>query len=157
MGVGFSIWHAIILYGIFFQRLMAVGWVPGPKKPSLIMACGPFGQASAALVLLGSAAQVSMDFAGYNKGTFLTKSAASSLSAASVMFALSTLGFDVFWICCSVAGLVEGAVKGELCYTLTWWTTIFPVGEYCHTPITHSCFLEDRSVLTKFDQQERQR
>ena len=34
---GLAIWLAIILYGIFFQRLMASGWPEPAKRPSLML------------------------------------------------------------------------------------------------------------------------
>ena len=73
-----------------------------------------------------------MDFAGYHRGSFIQGSAASALSAASVMFSLLLLGLDIFWLCVATAGLLEGLVKGQMSYSLTWWATIFPVGRLCH-------------------------
>ena len=34
---GLAIWLSIILYGVFFQRLMASGWPEPAKRPSLIL------------------------------------------------------------------------------------------------------------------------
>ena len=34
---GLAIWISVILYGVFFHRLMSVGWPPGAKLPSLFM------------------------------------------------------------------------------------------------------------------------
>ena len=34
---GLAIWLAIILYGIFFHRLMASGWPEPAKRPGLMM------------------------------------------------------------------------------------------------------------------------
>lgn len=99
---------------------------------------GPFGQTSAALQSLATAALTKMDFAGYQKGTFLQASAASGVSAASIAFALLLLGYDIFWIICCLFGVLEGAFKRQLSYNLTWWATIFPVGKaplHPHPPL----------------------
>lgn len=34
---GLAIWLSVILYGIFFHRLMASGWPEPAKRPSLLM------------------------------------------------------------------------------------------------------------------------
>ena len=90
---------------------------------------GPFGQTSAALQSLATAAFTEMDFAGYQKGTFLQASAASGVSSASIVFALLLLGHDIFWLICCLFGVLEGVYMRQLSYNLTWWATIFPVGK----------------------------
>ena len=90
---------------------------------------GPFGQTSAALQTLASAALTKMDFAGYQKGTLLQASAASGVSSASIVFALLLLGHDIFWLICCLFGILEGVYMRQLSYNLTWWATIFPVGK----------------------------
>ena len=91
---------------------------------------GPFGQTSAALQALGAAALTKNDFAGYHKGYFLQASAASSVSSASTVFGLLLLGHDIFWLIICLFGILEGVFRRQFKgYTLTWWSTIFPVGE----------------------------
>ena len=91
---------------------------------------GPFGQTSAALQALGAAALTKKDFAGYQKGVFLQASAASSVSSASTVFALLLLGHDIFWLICCLFGISEGVFRRQFKgYTLTWWSTIFPIGK----------------------------
>lgn len=95
---------------------------------------GPFGQTSAAMQTLATAALTKMDFAGYHKGTFLQASAASGVSSASIVFALLLLGHDIFWLICCLFGVLEGVFRRQLSYNLTWWATIFPVGKLLPTP-----------------------
>lgn len=90
---------------------------------------GPFGQTSAALQTLAAAALTKMDLAGYQKGTFLQASAASGVGSASIVFALLLLGHDIFWLICCILGILEGVYMRQLSYNLSWWSTIFPVGE----------------------------
>ena len=78
---------------------------------------------------LATAALTKMDFAAYHTGTFLQASAASGVSAASIVFALLLLGHDIFWFICCLFGILEGAYMRQLSYNLTWWATIFPVGK----------------------------
>ena len=37
LAAGLAIWLSIILYGIFFHRLMASGWPEPAKRPSLML------------------------------------------------------------------------------------------------------------------------
>lgn len=124
---GLAIWLSIILYGVFFHRLLASGWPEPAKRPALMLLVGPFGQTSAAMQTLATAALTKMDFAGYHKGTFLQASAASGVSSASIVFALLLLGHDIFWLICCLFGVLEGVFRRQLSYNLTWWSTIFPV------------------------------
>ena len=80
--------------------------------------------------LLGTAVQGKMDFAKYDRGTFLVSSAASSVDAASQVFGLLLLGHDIFCLICALAGIIDGAYKRQLSYSLSWWATIFPVCKY---------------------------
>lgn len=76
-----------------------------------------------------------MDFAGYQRGTFLQASAASGVSSASIVFALLLLGHDIFWLICCLFGVLEAVYKRQLGYNLTWWATIFPVGKILSVPL----------------------
>lgn len=106
---------------------------------------GPFGQTSAAMQALATAALTKMDFADYHKGTFLQASAASGVSSASIVFALLLLGHDLFWLICCLFGILEGAYMRQLSYNLTWWATIFPVGKTSTLPV--SLIIRKRSKL----------
>ncbi|CAD6584305.1 MAG: hypothetical protein ASARMPRED_001731 [Alectoria sarmentosa] len=139
---GLAIWLSIILYGIFFHRLMASGWPEPAKRATLMLLVGPFGQTSAALQILAADALTNMDFAGYHKGTFLQASAASGVSSASILFALLLLGHDIFWIICCIFGILEGAFRRQLSYNLTWWGTIFPVVFFVRAGTMATAFLE---------------
>ena len=67
------------------------------------------------------------DFAGYHRAIFLQALAASVVAITSVFFALLLLGHDIFWLPCALSGVLEGAIKRQLSYSLRWWATIFPV------------------------------
>jgi len=127
MLTGIGIWLSMILYSFWFRRLTHLGWPEPAKLPSIVLLVGPMGQAGSALMLLGTAANSAGDFAGYSQGVFLTGSAGSAVSAASTVLALLFLGFDVFWLIIAVYCLLEGAYKGQLSYSLSWWSVIFPV------------------------------
>lgn len=103
---GFAIWFAIIIYSLFFHRLLAVGYPSGAQIPTMYMSVssgqrvpclellliapqvGPLGQTSSAMLFLSSAVQTGMDFASYNRGIFITAVSASSIASASIVIAL---------------------------------------------------------------------
>ena len=100
-------------------------WLPGAKYPGLFLFVGPMGQSASAIQNLGTA--VTKNFPAYNRGTFLTQEAASPISAISTMLGLMFIGFDLFWLLFALYFLIEGAVQKKLSFTMTWWSTIFPV------------------------------
>lgn len=71
-----------------------------------------------------------MNFAMYAKGTFLTASAASSASAASIVIGLLLVGFDLFWLVTALAGVIGAIMTGKMKYSMAWWATIFPLGMF---------------------------
>ncbi len=129
--VGLAMFLALTFYTIFMHRLMTAGWPEPAKLPGVIMLCGPMGQSATALQSLSSAALTRMDFANYNKGTFLTASAASGLSAASILIAMLCLGFAYFWLFVTLTALIENAIKKKLSYSMMWWATVFSLGTVC--------------------------
>lgn len=95
------------------------------------------GQVSTALQLLAQAALTKMDFAHYNRGTFLTQEAAMGLSASSIMLGLLFLGFSYFWFVIGIYGIIESSIKNRsrAQYSMVWWALIFPVGSCCYSSL----------------------
>jgi tellurite resistance protein TehA-like permease len=87
---------------------------------------GPAGQTAAALNVLGTAA--TKHFGGYNKGAFLTAESAATLQGGSMLLAILSLGFDIFWAIFVITALVEAGFKKQLRLGMPWWATIFPLG-----------------------------
>ena len=127
--VGQGIFLAVMIYTIFTHRLMTKGWPEAPKIPSLALLVGPMGQSATALQLLGTAANTGQKFSGYHKGTFLQSNPAMALDAAGILISMMLFGFGIFWVCILVWALLETAYKREHSFTMTWWSTIFPIGK----------------------------
>ncbi|MCJ1448336.1 MAG: hypothetical protein MMC23_008851 [Stictis urceolatum] len=128
--VGQGIFLAVMIYTIFTHRLMTKGWPEAPKIPSLALLVGPMGQSATALQLLGTAANTGQKFSGYHKGTFLQSNPAMALDAAGILISMMLFGFGIFWVCILVWALLETAYKREHSFTMTWWSTIFPIGTF---------------------------
>ncbi|KAL4937439.1 hypothetical protein BDV06DRAFT_232595 [Aspergillus oleicola] len=95
--------------------------------------CGPFGQASAALQVLGMAVQST--FGEYNRGTLITASAASPIAAVSEFAGLLAWGFGTFWWLFAILSItytlyVQSGGWRNVSFSLSAWSLIFPWGVY---------------------------
>lgn len=126
--LGYALFLAFLYYAIYLHRLIAVGPPTMAKIPSLVITIGPAGQFATGIQLLGTAAHARGQFAGYSRGTFLTASAASSVSTTCEIFALLLVGFGFFWITIAWYMIIEELVMRKLSFRLTWWSMIFPMG-----------------------------
>lgn len=117
---GFALFLALELYAVFFHSLMVSGW-PEPKKlPGMFFLVGPLGQVPAAFLLIGSAASTGGDFAGYNRGTFLTMTSGSTVSSAGTLLALTVLGHDLFWMVVAFYGVIRSIVTRQASFGPMW-------------------------------------
>lgn len=149
MVIGYAFFLSLLYYAIYAHRLLAVGPPMRAKLPSLCVTIGPLGQFATAIQLLSSAANTRGLFGSYNRGTWLTSSSASSVSAASELIALMVLGFGFLWITVAWYMILEAAVKRKMPYSLTWWSMIFPMGKL---PVSFDCgvlLLTQRQVYTR--------
>lgn len=93
--------------------------------------CGPFGQGSFALQILGEAV-VKGSFAKYNRGTILTAAAAGPIGYMSEFLGLVVWGYGVFWWCLAILSICHMlGDKGwrALGFSLSTWSMIFSMGE----------------------------
>ncbi|KAF2644526.1 hypothetical protein P280DRAFT_173589 [Massarina eburnea CBS 473.64] len=130
MLIGYSFFLSIMYYTIYFHQLLTVGPPQKATIPSMVVTIGPLGQFATSIQLLGTAASSKRLFADYNQGTFLTASAAESLTTICVVLALMAMGFGFLWITVAWYHVVESLVKRQLPFSLTWWSLIFPIGVY---------------------------
>ncbi|KAL3480541.1 voltage-dependent anion channel [Aspergillus californicus] len=95
--------------------------------------CGPFGQASFALQILGRAVQDS--FGEYNRGTLLTAEAASPIAIVSEFCGVLAWGFGTFWWLFALLSIVytlrvQYGGWRNMSFSMTAWSLIFPWGVY---------------------------
>lgn len=128
--IGYALFLSLMYYAFLAHKLLAVG-IPVPAKvPTLVVAVGPMGQFATAIQVLSTAASKRGLFGEYQEGTWLQASAASSVSAASVLIALFALGFGFLWITVAWYLVIEALVKRQLPFNLAWWSLIFPMGKF---------------------------
>jgi tellurite resistance protein TehA-like permease len=126
--IGYAFFLALLYYAIYAHRLIAVGPPEMAKLPAMVITIGPLGQFATAIQVVSTAANTRGLFGSYNQGTWLTASAASSVSAASELLALMVVGFAFLWVTVAWYLVLEAAVTRKLPYSLTWWSLIFPMG-----------------------------
>lgn len=126
--VGIALFVGIILYTLFFHRLLAAGLNPPAQRAGLFILIGAAGQLSSAFQILGKAAGTY--FGQYKpqatSATFWDQQAGNGIDYSSLLFGLLLLGFDYFTLCLAVVGIVDVFVKKQFSYTLTWWSVVFP-------------------------------
>lgn len=149
---GVAMFMAILLYTVYFHRLLSAGWVAPAKRAGLFILAstkpplslseilmtslqiGPCGQLATSFQLLGKSASTYKHFSQYRPsavkppeyGTFWTEQTAQGVDGAGIFMALLLLGFDYLWFCIAIVGVLDVFVKRQATYTLTWWGIVFP-------------------------------
>lgn len=126
--VGIALFMGIILYTLFFHRLLAAGLNPPAQRAGLFILIGAAGQLSSAFQILGSSA--AKYFGAYQpqatNATFWDQQAGDGIEFSSLLFGLILLGFDYFTLCLAIVGVADVFIKKQFSYTLTWWSVVFP-------------------------------
>ena len=126
--VGIALFTGIILYTLFFHRLLAAGLNPPAQRAGLFILIGAAGQLSSAFQILGNAAQTY--FQQYKPQatgvTFWDQQTGAGVDYSGMLFGLLLLGFDYFTFCLAVVGVTDVFIKKQFSYTLTWWSMVFP-------------------------------
>lgn len=148
MAIGYAFFLSLLYYAIYTHRLLAVGPPMKAKLPSLCVTIGPLGQFATAIQLLSTAANTRGLFGSYSRGTWLTASSASSVSAASELIALLVIGFGFLWITVAWYMIFEAAVQRKMPYSLAWWSMIFPMGKFNLSPQNRIVTLIPSGVYT---------
>lgn len=128
--VGVGLLMALFLYTLLLQRLFIKGWPPAAQITNMFLFVGPLGQCSAALQLLGSAANTYNRFGEYNKGTFLTHTAAMPLDVSCILISLLLTGMATIWLIIAFYAMFYRLFRKELVWAPTWNAIIFPTGTF---------------------------
>ncbi|KAE8146584.1 voltage-dependent anion channel [Aspergillus avenaceus] len=136
MSVGLLL--AVVLDGIFLAQSSSRPREVDRYYQDMIL-CGPFGQGSFALQILGQAVG-SGSFAQYARGTFLTAEAAAPVAFASQFLGLLLWGYGTFWWCFAVVRIIHAllAQPGGLrtsSFTMSAWALVFPWGVYTNAAV----------------------
>ncbi|KAJ5784501.1 uncharacterized protein N7503_009713 [Penicillium pulvis] len=136
LGAGLSLAGAFTVL-VMFQHFNQVH-SPAEKVFQDMIICGPFGQGSFALQILGEAVQES--FGAYHRGVFLTAKAADIIGLTSQFMGLLTWGYGVFWWCFAILSIghtIGAQPRGgrKPPFTLAAWSIIFPWGVFTNSAV----------------------
>lgn len=127
--VGMGLPLAFALDVLFWARLMDRSLPDRLHTFQDMILCGPWGQASFALQMLGSVV-LGGSFASYKEGTFLTAQAAVPVGYASIFAGLLSWGMGTFWWLFAIFSVMHaGTDRGRLRaipYGLAGWSIVFP-------------------------------
>ncbi|KAJ5090878.1 C4-dicarboxylate transporter/malic acid transport protein, partial [Penicillium argentinense] len=137
VGAGLALsgsFDALLLFQ-HFDRFHA----PADKVWQDMIVCGPFGQGSFALQVLGEAAEKG-SFAAYDRGTFLTAAAGKPIGFISQFLGLLTWGYGVFWWCFAILSICHTACGQPggwraTQFSLSAWSLIFPWGVFANSAV----------------------
>jgi len=134
---------------VFLARLLDGDSPSGISLYQDMLICGPWGQGSFALQILG-AAVMRGSFADYARGVFLTVNAAQPVGFASILMGLMAWGQGTFWWAFAIVSILhEGFNKRarwrELKFGLPAWALVFPWGVYTNACIELGTLLDSRA------------
>lgn len=138
--VGLGLALAMAFNDVFVTRLFDRSFPPLEQIYQDMILCGPFGQGSFALQILGQVVSRGA-FAEYDRGTFLTAEAAKSVAFVSQFAGLLAWGYGTFWWVFAIVSIVHtfvsqpGGIR-QSHYTLSAWALVFPW--VCHCSGSHS-------------------
>ncbi|KAJ5633624.1 C4-dicarboxylate transporter/malic acid transport protein [Penicillium herquei] len=119
---------------IMFQHFNQVHSAAEKVYQDMII-CGPLGQGSFALQVLGEAVQGS--FGAYHRGTFITAKAADAIGFVSQLMGLLTWGYGVFWWCFAILSICHTLIAWgqKPKFSLAAWSLVFPWGVFTNAAV----------------------
>ncbi|KAL0934816.1 malic acid transport [Colletotrichum truncatum] len=146
--IGMALPLAFALDVLFWARLLGNYQPPKPKAFQDMILCGPWGQSSFALQMLGKAV-IGGSFASYASGTFLTADAAAPVGYTSIFAGLAAWGLGTFWWFFAIMGVMNASFEGmrpkPIPYTLAGWALVFPWGVYTNAAVQLGKILDSRA------------
>ncbi|KAF3920070.1 hypothetical protein AA313_de0200360 [Arthrobotrys entomopaga] len=123
-----------LAYDALYLARLFDGYSMAPEMTyQTFILCGPLGQASFALQVLGTASRDS--FGGYTKGVFLQADAGVIVGTCCTLCALVTWGYGLFFwvyaVCATMQGLwrQDGGLRSTR-FVMSSWSVVFPWGVF---------------------------
>ena len=128
--IGLSLPLAFCFATVFMARLLDNESPKGTDLYQHMILCGPWGQSSFALQILGSVVMRG-SFANYDMGVFLTADAAKPVGYTSIFAGLLCWGHGTFWWAFAVMSILHSGFNQHgqwrgLTFALQAWSLIFP-------------------------------
>ncbi|GKT41510.1 sulfite efflux pump SSU1 [Colletotrichum spaethianum] len=146
IGIGLPL--AFALDVLFWARLLGNYQPPKQKAFQDMILCGPWGQSSFALQMLGQAV-VKGSFAQYASGVVLTADASGPIGYTSIFAGLMAWGLGTFWWFSAIMGILHAFFGGrepkKVSYTLGGWALVFPWGVYANAAVELGKLLDSQA------------
>lgn len=148
--VGIGVFLALMCDAAFLIRLFDQSWPKGRTMYSIMIACGPYGQSSFAMQILGDVVKRGA-FAGTDSSKFIGPGDERIIAACSTLVALLLWGYGTFWWAFACIAIIhdlmyEGKALLRWDKSLGAWSLIFP---YVGLSMPQSCW---HARLTSFSQ-----
>lgn len=129
--VGGGIMLALMCDAAFLVRLFDQSWPSGQKLYSIMIACGPYGQSSFAVQILGDVVQRGAFAEHHSSGGLIDAGTMQIVGVCSVLLGLLLWGYGTFWwafACLAILHDLTSDVRGLLRWDrhLGAWSLVFP-------------------------------
>ncbi|KAF6818798.1 malic acid transport [Colletotrichum plurivorum] len=146
--IGMALPLALALDVLFWSRLLGNYRPPRARAFQDMILCGPWGQSSFALQMLGRAVLAGA-FESSSSSILHATDAAAPVGYASILAGLAAWGLGTFWWFFAIMGICHAAFEGgrlkPVPYTLAGWALVFPWGVYTNAAIQLGKLLDSRA------------
>lgn len=131
LSTGAGILLALMCDAAFLIRLFDRSWPKGQTMYSIMIGCGPYGQSSFALQILGDVVRRGAFADHHGDAAFIDSGAAQIVSTCSVLLALLLWGYGTFWWAFACIAIAHDLVT-DTKRVLNWdqhlgaWSLVFP-------------------------------
>ncbi|KAK0774374.1 Plasma membrane sulfite pump involved in sulfite metabolism [Friedmanniomyces endolithicus] len=147
--IGMALPLSVAFDGMFLVRLFDKAVPRQQKVYQLMIVCGPPGQASFALQMLGTCVK-SGAFATYDTSSFIGPSSASAIGTTSQVLGLVYWGYATFWWAFASIAVLHDTISSPKTVlrwdqSLTAWSLVFPWGVYTNAAVQLGVTLNSRA------------
>lgn len=147
--IGMALPLSVAFDGMFLVRLFDKAVPRQQKVYQLMIVCGPPGQASFALQMLGTCVK-SGAFATYDTSSFIGPSSASPIGTTSQVLGLVYWGYATFWWAFASIAVLHDTISSPKTVlrwdqSLTAWSLVFPWGVYTNAAVQLGVTLNSRA------------
>lgn len=147
--IGLALPLAVVIQAVFLVRLLDKSFPMAQNVYQLMILCGPLGQGSFALQILGTCVQRGA-FAQYATSNFLGNEGGRVVAVASQFAGLLTWGYGVFWWGFACIAVANYAIRspGDLLEwkrSLASWGMVFPWGVFTNAAVQLGVVLHSRA------------
>jgi len=147
--IGLGLPLSVVVDAVFLARVSDQAFTVQQKVYQLMILCGPLGQGSFALQILGTCVQRGA-FAKYDNSSFVSVTGAKTVPTISEWLGLITWGYGTFWWAVACVAILHYLLTNprELLRwdkSLSAWSMVFPWGVYTNAAVQLGVVLNSRA------------